>query len=562
MKFLAILLALAVTAGAEQHQSFKQRHVPLAVSSMTPLGDLEPTNQIHLSIVLPLRNQDALEELLKDQQDPASSQYRHWLTNGEFAARFGPTTNDYAAVESWAKSKNLSVVMQHEGRTSLSVKGSSADVGRAFNVGFKKYQHPTENRMFHAPTKEPTMDLETPVLAIIGLDNLAVTVKNSHTQTGAIPTTGSGPGGTYGGYNFRNAYQPNVALTGSGQTVGIVAFASFYTTDLPAYSSYYGLPAFTYSYVNIDGGPSTTDIEAALDIEMVHAMSPSATIRVYQGPDYTVSTGANWLDLVTYIANENSCRQITCSYAVNTIYLDANYIATYYIFEQMESQGQSFFTSSGDWNAYTTATGYDVLYPALFTNITVVGGTTLTTSGTSWSSETAWNSGAYGSGGGIGACDYALPTYQQGISMAANLGSTSCRNYPDVALTASGIDVIYNGVHNNEMGTSASTPLWAGLCALINQQAAANGKPSVGWLNPAIYTLGKSAAYTDCFHDITTGNNFWSSSPSHFPAVTGYDLCTGWGTPNGTNLINALYTGPAFTSLVFSNGLFIKATSP
>jgi hypothetical protein len=75
---------------------------------------------------------------------------------------------------------------------------------------------------------------------------------------------------------------------------------------------------------------------------------------------------------------------------------------------------------------------------------------------------------------------------------------------------------------------------------LVNQQAAAVGNPPAGFINPAVYALGKGAGYTNCFHDLTTGNNYWNSSPANFSAVTGYDLCTGWGTPNGTNLINAL----------------------
>lgn len=179
--------------------------------------------------------------------------------------------------------------------------------------------------------------------------------------------------------------------------------------------------------------------------------------------------------------------------------------------------------------------------------------------GISYASETTWNQGGgVGTGGGVSAVA-AIPIWQTGISMTANGGSATMRNVPDVAMTAQNIDVYWNSGWHNQAGTSAATPLWAGLCALINQKAVAAGKPVVGFLNPAIYALGKSAAYTDCFHDITTGNNFWASSPTKYPAVAGYDLCTGWGTPNGTNLINALYTGPTVVSLVFSNGLFIQA---
>ena len=82
--------------------------------------------------------------------------------------------------------------------------------------------------------------------------------------------------------------------------------------------------------------------------------------------------------------------------------------------------------------------------------------------------------------------------------------------------------------------------MWAGFTALVNQQAAASGRPAVGFINPAVYAIGSGANYTSAFHDITTGNNTSRSSPTKFYAVAGYDLCTGWGTPNGQNLINAL----------------------
>ena len=90
------------------------------------------------------------------------------------------------------------------------------------------------------------------------------------------------------------------------------------------------------------------------------------------------------------------------------------------------------------------------------------------------------------------------------------------------------------------MGTSCAAPLWCGFTAMINQQAAIYGYAPVGFINPAVYAIGKSNIYASCFHDTTVGNNFWAGSPTNFPAVPGYDLCTGWGTPTGSNLINAL----------------------
>jgi uncharacterized repeat protein (TIGR01451 family) len=162
-----------------------------------------------------------------------------------------------------------------------------------------------------------------------------------------------------------------------------------------------------------------------------------------------------------------------------------------------------------------------------------------------------WNpDGYFGSSGGI-STDVSIPKWQQGISMATNHGSTTMRNVPDVALTGDNVFVVSSGGNEGGFGgTSCASPLFAGFMALVNQQAGINGKSSIGFLAPTVYALAKTASYTNIFHDIITGDNTWDLSPTNFFAVPGYDLCTGLGTPNGTNLINALagvsntYTAP------------------
>src|SRR5207248_34790 len=169
------------------------------------------------------------------------------------------------------------------------------------------------------------------------------------------------------------------------------------------------------------------------------------------------------------------------------------------------------------------------LTPANNPYITVVGGTDLTMSsgGAAWIGETTWP----GSGGGV-STTYAIPSWQQGISMSANHGSATKRNLPDVSMVGDSVFLIADkGQTYAVAGTSISAPLWAGFTALINQLALANGEPLVGFINPALYEFAKGSGVTSGFHDITTGNNKNSSSPNNFSAVGGYDLCTGWGTP-------------------------------
>ncbi|MGB0046405.1 MAG: choice-of-anchor D domain-containing protein, partial [Terriglobales bacterium] len=170
----------------------------------------------------------------------------------------------------------------------------------------------------------------------------------------------------------------------------------------------------------------------------------------------------------------------------------------------------------------------------------VNGGTDLTTTGAGgdWASEIGWAD----TGGGISPDEIPIPTWQQlsGVITSKNEGSTKYRNGPDVTANANFSFYVcadqtgLSGCTANEYGgTSFAAPMWAGYIALANEQAAASGKPSVGDINPAIYPLGLSGGYSAAFHDITTGNN-------GFPAEVGYDLDSGWGSPNGSGLINAL----------------------
>src|ERR1019366_1841054 len=116
---------------------------------------------------------------------------------------------------------------------------------------------------------------------------------------------------------------------------------------------------------------------------------------------------------------------------------------------------------------------------------------------------TTWNvGGSTGSSGGISLVN-PIPFYQQGIDMSANHGSTTLRNFPDVSMVAYEIWVSFNGGGGSYQGTSCSAPLWAGFTALVNQQAALNGQPPLGFANPALYAIGRSSNYASCFHDIT-----------------------------------------------------------
>jgi autotransporter-associated beta strand protein len=515
-------------------------HVPAAVSRLQPLRRLEATNHLQLAIGLPLRNQDALNQLLQDIYDPSSPNYRQFLTVDEFTKRFGPSEQDYLAVIEFAKTNGFNVVGTHPNRVLLDVAGTMPDIERAFHLNLRVYRHPTEAREFYAPDAEPQLDLAAPVLHVSGLDNFLVPPPRCHempaattTPRTAAPASGSGPSGNYAGKDFRAAYAPGVTNTGAGQSVGLIEFQGYYASDITTYEANYGLPNVPLNNVLLGGLSSITadagDAECPLDIEMAISMATNLSQVII----YCTTRSGNTDQVLNQMATDNSCKQLSCSWGIGT---EATMLQ---IFQQFAAQGQSFFNASGDSDAGSVASPVYDDAPGE----TLVGGTTLVTSGPGGSrtSESAWNwGGGTGSTGGISPT-YGIPFWQQGINMDTNQGSVFMRNIPDVAMTANGVWVLYNnGSSGSFGGTSCAAPLWAGFMALVNQQAAANGLPPVGFLNPAIYALGKGTNYAAVFHDITTGNNTSSSSPNNFYAVPGYDLCTGWGTPNGSNLINAL----------------------
>jgi len=532
-------------------QQVVPRTVPAAVANLQPTGSLPGATNLNLAIVLPVRNRPQLNNLLQQIYDPASPNYRHYLTPEQFTELFGPTVQDYQAVINYAQTQGFTIVATHPNRVVLDVAGPVNLIEQAFHVALQVYQHPAKNRTFYSANIDPTLFLAVPVLSIEGLDNYAPPHPQSRmqptNQTGTVtPGSGSGPGGTYRGNDFRAAYVPNTSLTGAGQNIGLLQFDGYNPSDIASYLSQAGIvTSVILTNIPIDGGistPGSNNVEVCLDIEMAIAMAPGVSkIFVYEAPN-----PSPWVDLLNRMANDNHAQQLSCSWGGGP-----PDVAAEQIFLQMAAQGQSFFNASGDTDAFTGA----IPFPSDSPHIVQVGGTTLSTAGPagSYVSETVWNWGLVhsnyvGSSGGI-STSYSIPSWQQGLSMSANHGSTTMRNVPDVALVADNIAIVAdNGLQETVGGTSCAAPLWAAFTALVNQQAAANGQPAVGMLNPALYAIGKGTGYPADFHDITTGDNTWSNSPAQFFAVTGYDLCTGWGTPT-VNLINALVSSAATGSV-------------
>jgi kumamolisin len=533
---IVLLSGLSAVCQAES-QTLLTRHVRETTVNGQALsvGRLPASQSMHFDIVLGLRHQPELENFLQELYDPSSSEYRHYVTVPEFTERFGPSQEDYNAVIAFAKASGFTVVGGSRDAFDVQLKGTVASVEKAFHVTLGVYQHPTENRTFFAPDREPTVNLPFQLWHITGLDNYSIPRpalghRNLKAKSNAVK--GSCPGGSYCGSDMRAAYYGSGSLTGAGQTLGLLEFAGYDIADLKTYFKNAGqvnnVPVVgistdgtSLSCLNADG---CDDREQILDMTQAISMAPGLNdLYVFVGSTDTAMLGSmsTHSPLVGQIGSSWTWEPSDPS-------TDDPY------FEKMAAQGQSYFQAAGDDGAYNNGSSY--VFPGDDAHAIVVGGTDLQvkSAGGPWSSETAW----VDSGGGYYTPDaIPIPSWQQltGVITTANKGSKTLRNSPDVSAEA---DFDFYTCADQEAcqtgwgGTSFATPMWAGYMALVNQQAAINGNPALGFINPTIYPLGLAAGYSADFHDITSGNN-------GYPAVTGYDLATGWGSPNAS-LINAL----------------------
>jgi subtilase family serine protease len=561
--YLALCAAslLLVVEAPAQAQSTLTHHVPPAVAGgQARLVDLLPASQaLRLDIVLPLRDQAGLDQFLRDVTDPSSLSYRHFLSVSEFTARFGPSEEDYNALARFASSNGLRAVGGSRDRMDLQVEAPVATIERAFNVRMGVYQHPTENRTFYGPDREPTVNLPFPLWHISGLDNysiphpLLVSRTEWATAHGVSPgsavshaTTGSGPSGSFLGSDMRAAYYGG-SLTGAGQNLGLFEYAG---TDLADLTTYFTNAKQTnnvpITLLSTDGTSTSCvysgrnkcdDTEQTLDMTQALGMAPGlASLVMYIGSSDTAILSA----MTTHNPLPTT---ISCSWGWTPA--DPNTDNPY--FERMAAQGQNIFMASGDDSTWK-ANGNAAAWPADAAYVVSVGGTDLVTNGAggNWQSETAWSD----SGGGPSPDGIVIPSWQQlsGVINSSNKGSTTVRNGPDISANANFTYYVCADqtacTANEYGGTSFAAPLWAAYMALVNEQAVANGNSTLGFINPDIYPIGVGSNYAANFHDITSGTT------GSYSAVTGYDLVTGWGSPNGSGLINSLSiikTPPSFT---------------
>ena len=216
-----------VTARAAPEWKNLNGHVPSPVRRLTAMGRLPATNELRLAIGLPLRDAAGLDVFLRQLADPASPNYKKYLTPEQFAAQFGPTESDYATVEQFARTNGLRITATHVNRLLLDVAGPVSSVEKTFHISLRTYRHPHEARDFFAPDTEPTVDKSLPVVDIQGLSDYSLPHPNlvKKNLLSTTPKFGSAADGySYFGDDFRAAYVPGTTLNGAGQTVGLLQF--------------------------------------------------------------------------------------------------------------------------------------------------------------------------------------------------------------------------------------------------------------------------------------------------------------------------------------------------
>ena len=547
----AFVVLFATTSLCQQQWQTLHGHVrPVVVSGQAaPVGLLSSSQRLNLAIMLPLRNQADLTAFLERVQDPSSPDFRKFLTVSQFTEKFGPSEQDYQAVVNFAKANGLNVTATSPNRLLVDVSGSVAQVEKTLHVVMRLYQHPTENRTFYSPDREPSLNLGVVVAHIAGLNNFSIPqpkFKRNIEGQAVHGNSGTGPGGAYLGGDMRAAYYGGTALTGSGQSVGLLEFDGYNSTDVSSTfdGQSYNVPIYNVLIDGASAGSDGNDGEQVLDIVQAIAMAPGMSqVRVYIAP-LNSSIGSGDVDIFNQMATDNVAKQLSCSWG----WTPDDPSADDPIFQEFAAQGQNLFVASGDAGAYTGSHTNDYSFPAEDVYVVAVGATDLTTNGAGgpWESETAWSY----SSGGPSDNGFAIPSWQAGIANSSNSASTSVRNVPDVAAEGNFDNFLCNdgSCAGDWGGTSFAAPRWAGFLALVNEQVVSNGNSTLGFVNPALYSIGKSPNYDSDFHDITSGNNNNGKGTS-YNAVVGYDLVTGWGSPKGQNLITALAGGasPSFT---------------
>jgi subtilase family serine protease len=569
-----------------------------------------------ISILLkptPAQRQE-LNQLLREQQDPSSPNYRKWITPDQYGDRFGASKSEIEALVGWLKSQGFQIKYAARGRSYISFDGTAAQVQNAFHTPIHRFH--VDGEEHYANTSDPSVPAEfaSRVLGLLGLDDF---YPKPNLQTGAgYLTIGSShflaPDDIATIYDINGVY--NAGYDASGQSVVVVGESDINTQDLTDFLTAFGLPAFNLTQILYPGSPDPGTngalIEADLDLEWMSGTARSANVL------YVFGVNAN--GAAAYAIDQNLAPVISESFGLCELNASGSMLSALEMEAQKaNAEGITWLASSGDFGAAdcdhdaTIAThGLSVNVPASTPEITAVGGTEFNEgAGNYWSPsnsptgesalsyipEIAWNDTAavarLASSGGGRSIFFSKPTWQTGTGTP----SDGARDLPDLSFTASDAHDPYlictqdgiSGCSGTPVGgTSASTPVFAGVVTLLNKYLSVNGvlpSPGLGNINPTIYGLAQIQFSPPIFHDVIAGANEvpcqagTTDCPNGgligYSAGQGYDLVTGWGSVDAGFLVGT-WPGPptqfklqgpssttAGSSLAFSLSVFDKNTN-
>jgi kumamolisin len=519
------------------------RYVAIPGSKREPLpgatksGPCDSTELVEVTVVLrprPGQNVPPLSELV-------ASGVR--LTRDEYAARYGADPEDVKKVEEFARAHNLTVSNVNLGARTLKLTGTAESCGKAFQVELSKYKSPEVGYRGRTGFVNIPESLHGIVLSVHGLDNRPQAQPHFRIAAGGQANPNASSSLSYTAPQVGQLYD-FPATHGLGQTIGIIELGGGYTqSDLDSYFSGLGIsPAPSVSAVSVDGAQNQPtgdsngpDAEVMLDIEVAGAVAPGAKIVVYFAPN----SDSGFLDAINQAVGDkqNNPSVISISWGgPESTYTSQSLQSYNSALEAAAAVGVTVCIAAGDDGSTDGVTDglQHVDFPASSPYALACGGTHLVGSGSKITDEEVWDDlpddGA--TGGGISAT-FPLPSWQASANVppSINPGNFVGRGMPDVAGDAdpeTGYDVDVDGSDIVVGGTSAVAPLWAGLIACFNSQL----KTPVGYFNPTLYL--KVAGIAGAFHDITSGNN------GSYKAGPGWDACTGWGSPNGAAILQAL----------------------
>jgi uncharacterized protein (TIGR03437 family) len=566
---------LHATLGNRQHVTLSGVRNP-RVYRFADEGPIPSTDRIQgmsLRFKTSAKQQAELEQLLADQQNPASPQYHAWLSPEEFADRFGLSPNDYTLVSGWLTSQGFQIDSAARSRTHITFSGTAGHVQRTFGADIHRFH--VNGRPRYATVTEAHVPTELAPLihTLRGLDDLPDESRGQirpavNFQDGSH---GLGPVDLATIYNIKPLLDKG--YDGSGQKIVVAGKSSLRLADLRAFRDLFSLPQNDPRIILVPGFPEPGEneefLEVTSDVELVGSIARKASITYVYAP--------NAYAAVEYAIDQNIAPVISFSFGgceKNAASLMSLVQSTRAMAQQANAQGITWVASSGDTGVagcenqrtdYTGVSGISTLHPASFPEVTGVGGTMFVEGGgaywapgytraiptaLSYIPETVWNEtpgGMLATSGGGASIFFAKPSWQVGPGVP----NVNARLVPDISFAAAWFHdpyiVIADGDNWDWGGTSAATPVFAGVLTILNQylvNTGAKAKPGLGNVNPRLYEMAQKNP--EVFHDIITGDNVvpcktgtpdCTTGRYGYKATPGWDFATGLGSLDVNNFV-------------------------